>query len=610
MPSYCDGSSLASTSSPDSGNSTASPPLPSSSAMPVDGFYQYSKPDQFKFPDLAHQSCPSLPEGINENVKAEEVSRAATPSFDAPSPASSEASCRSTKSNKSTASSRAIQKKKNHKKNEVIVKKEDGSYQIEVIPCKVCGDKSSGVHYGVITCEGCKGFFRRSQAGNANYTCPRNKNCVVDRTTRNRCQYCRLKKCLALGMSRDAVKFGRMSKKQREKVEDEVRHHQRQQAETQQNLLAYTPQTSYQEYSPPSINGPIMNGYELYPSGPHSDTNTPNPYCSQASGMVPGTVLHIVSTGVTPPPQNGYAAPPPHHPHVGAAPMNYPPPQSALGGAEAALIGSHNGYAIAQTGAVPSSSGGYPVQEMTLTSGMQTLHIYDEFVPEIVSAYEGGINDRLQRVIPGEENFDYTNTDRYSAWRFYTELFTKFISCVIEYAKSVPGFSRLDQNEQIILLKRNTFEVAIVMIAQVYNCDTGMLTVNGKMYPLHAMLSYCPDDYIETRLIKDVLNCIVELAGYNLTRAETALLATMALLQGNHTESMFVQTVQHCLLQHITNRCQSDALYSNLLGLMQRMREYGIYHSHCLANFRNEIMAIGLDMKLPELYDELFSPEM
>merc|ERR1719412_2245608 len=88
--------------------------------------------------------------------------------------------------------------------------------QIEIIPCKICGDKSSGVHYGVITCEGCKGFFRRSQ------------NCVVDRVNRNRCQFCRLQKCMALGMSRDAVKFGRMSKKQREKVEEEVTFHQNQ----------------------------------------------------------------------------------------------------------------------------------------------------------------------------------------------------------------------------------------------------------------------------------------------------------------------------------------------------------------------------------------------
>ncbi|PZC80498.1 probable nuclear hormone receptor HR3 isoform X2 [Helicoverpa armigera] len=100
--------------------------------------------------------------------------------------------------------------------------------QIEIIPCKVCGDKSSGVHYGVITCEGCKGFFRRSQSTVVNYQCPRNKACVVDRVNRNRCQYCRLQKCLKLGMSRDAVKFGRMSKKQREKVEDEVRFHRAQ----------------------------------------------------------------------------------------------------------------------------------------------------------------------------------------------------------------------------------------------------------------------------------------------------------------------------------------------------------------------------------------------
>ena len=59
----------------------------------------------------------------------------------------------------------------------------------------------------VITCEGCKGFFRRSQSSVTNYQCPRQKNCVVDRVNRNRCQFCRLQKCMALGMSRDGKSF-------------------------------------------------------------------------------------------------------------------------------------------------------------------------------------------------------------------------------------------------------------------------------------------------------------------------------------------------------------------------------------------------------------------
>ena len=72
-----------------------------------------------------------------------------------------------------------------------------------IADCVVCGDKSSGKHYGQITCEGCKSFFKRSVRRNLTYNCRGNKNCQVDQHHRNQCQYCRLKKCLKVGMRKE-----------------------------------------------------------------------------------------------------------------------------------------------------------------------------------------------------------------------------------------------------------------------------------------------------------------------------------------------------------------------------------------------------------------------
>lgn len=109
-----------------------------------------------------------------------------------------------------------------------------------VLLCKVCGDIASGFHYGVHACEGCKvkwvtdhqngmiqqcaafacqlhaffflsfpffffqGFFRRSIQQSINYKmCVKNESCQIMRMNRNRCQHCRFKKCLSVGMSRD-----------------------------------------------------------------------------------------------------------------------------------------------------------------------------------------------------------------------------------------------------------------------------------------------------------------------------------------------------------------------------------------------------------------------
>ncbi|XP_049620647.1 retinoic acid receptor RXR-beta isoform X3 [Suncus etruscus] len=82
--------------------------------------------------------------------------------------------------------------------------------------CAICGDRSSGKHYGVYSCEGCKGFFKRTIRKDLTYSCRDNKDCTVDKRQRNRCQYCRYQKCLATGMKREAVQEERQRGKDKD----------------------------------------------------------------------------------------------------------------------------------------------------------------------------------------------------------------------------------------------------------------------------------------------------------------------------------------------------------------------------------------------------------
>ncbi|CAF1352745.1 unnamed protein product [Adineta steineri] len=69
-------------------------------------------------------------------------------------------------------------------------------------PCQVCGEQSSGLHCGAITCEACKKFFLRSINGeDQKYKCVKNKDCMITRNTRTQCQYCRFQKCRIIGMT-------------------------------------------------------------------------------------------------------------------------------------------------------------------------------------------------------------------------------------------------------------------------------------------------------------------------------------------------------------------------------------------------------------------------
>lgn len=86
-----------------------------------------------------------------------------------------------------------------------LKKKKGSSARQQEELCLVCGDRASGYHYNALTCEGCKGFFRRSITKNAVYQCKYGNNCEIDMYMRRKCQECRLKKCLSVGMRPECV---------------------------------------------------------------------------------------------------------------------------------------------------------------------------------------------------------------------------------------------------------------------------------------------------------------------------------------------------------------------------------------------------------------------
>ncbi|CAH2292335.1 nuclear receptor ROR-beta-like [Pelobates cultripes] len=282
--------------------------------------------------------------------------------------------------------------------------------QIEVIPCKICGDKSSGIHYGVITCEGCKGFFRRSQQNNASYSCSRQRNCLIDRTNRNRCQHCRLQKCLELGMSRDAVKFGRMSKKQRDILYAEVQKHQQSQEQVLGSEGADT----------------ISRGYPTSVSSGLSDLD-------DLSGLSDGLLFEFPLT-----PDGGSSY------YSLELPLSTQPSPDPCNGATTDPLPGNCPHELGED------------QRLLDISPADIEHVSQNIIRSHLDTCQF-TSDELSRMtwnIHSQEDVrSLQNKTCETMWQLCAIHISNAIQYVVEFAKRLDGFMELCQNDQIVLLK-------------------------------------------------------------------------------------------------------------------------------------------------------------
>ncbi|XP_017784828.1 PREDICTED: ecdysone-induced protein 78C isoform X1 [Nicrophorus vespilloides] len=357
------------------------------------------------------------------------------------------------------------------------------------VPCKVCGDKASGYHYGVTSCEGCKGFFRRSIQKQIEYRCLRDGKCLVIRLNRNRCQYCRFKKCLAVGMSRDSVRYGRVPKRSRERSTDEssrVSTTDADQSDSESKQLAV---------------------YDVIQT------------VSQA---------HNANCGYTEE----------HTRNLVRKPLAQPPPTSP------------------EDNEVASSTA---------------------------------------------ESLEY---QRCWLWQQFATNITPSVQRVVEFAKRVPGFCDLGQDDQLILIKIGFFEIWLSHVARL-TTNTSMMFDDGTTVTRQQLEIMYDSDFISS-----VIQFANTFNALSLNDMELGLFSSVVLLTGDRPGITDVKSIEHhqdklmeaLKVQVGRNHANDPQLFSNLLIKLPELRNLGAKHTAHLDWFRIN----WVKLSLPPLFAEIF----
>ncbi|RZF47127.1 hypothetical protein LSTR_LSTR005205 [Laodelphax striatellus] len=426
------------------------------------------------------------------------------------------------------------------------------------VACKVCGDKASGYHYGVTSCEGCKGFFRRSIQKQIEYRCLRDGKCLVIRLNRNRCQYCRFKKCLAVGMSRDSVRYGRVPKRSRERPGG---------VEETSNSQGATRVSTTTTSSNPSPTGGVVG--EVPPSP-----------------LAPTTTTVLVTSG------GG----------VGAV------------GVTSVVVGDWE----------PSDARSLAAYDVIL-SVAQAHHANCEYTEEqtrslIRRPLSSPPSEQCSSPEVASSTLESAEEERIWLWQQLALHVTPTVQRIVEFAKRVPGFCELSQDDQLILIKIGFFELWLVHVARL-TTDSSLTFADGTFVTRQQLELVYDAEFVST-----LMHFVTSLNGLALGDTELGLFSAIVLLSPDRAGVTDIKAIEHhqdrlieALKLQVSRSQQSPgggdnsssspgavespgAVISSILAKLPELRSLGSKHSVHLDWFRLN----WSKLRLPPLFAEIF----
>ncbi|KAM9368896.1 nuclear receptor subfamily 1 group D member 1 [Phaethornis superciliosus] len=421
-----------------------------------------------------------------------------------------------------------------------------------VLLCKVCGDVASGFHYGVHACEGCKGFFRRSIQQNIQYKkCLKNENCSIVRINRNRCQQCRFKKCLLVGMSRDAVRFGRIPKREKQRMLAEMQS-------AMNGMGSVTP-------GMPCPNESLApGGGRVLPPGPPP--------------LAPPTCFSQFPQQLTPP--------------------RSPSPGGATEDVIAQVAKAHKEifvYAHDKLGPPPTCESGLlhwdapPSWAPAPPDPRLCPPTYPE-PPARSCPWPRSSKDVLPACPMNSHTPGRSGRSVQEIWEDFSLSFTPAVREVVEFAKHIPGFQALSQHDQVTLLKAGTFEVLMVRFASLFDVKEQTVTFMSRTkYSLEELWGMGMGD-----LLSSMFEFSEKLSALDLTDEELGLFTAVVLVSADRSgmeDTASVEQLQETLIRALralvlkTHPAETSR-FTKLLLKLPDLRTLNNLHSEKLLSFR------------------------
>ncbi|KAK1901591.1 Nuclear receptor subfamily 1 group D member 2 [Dissostichus eleginoides] len=438
-----------------------------------------------------------------------------------------------------------------------------------VLLCKVCGDIASGFHYGVHACEGCKGFFRRSIQQNIHYKmCVKNENCLIMRMNRNRCQHCRFKKCLSVGMSRDAVRFGRIPKREKQRLLDEM-----------QSYMNSLNESASMEMESPDPDE-RRSGLHILPQ--RRETNQDG--CRQRQHwhfLIPkqfSAEAFPVELGDSDPPHGPRGAGQLPRPNKLPCLLHHNENSTIVDNAKYNFSSNQNQCPV--SGRLSSQS--YSANQNSYSAG--------DFQKQSACPWKLSGGAKVLACPLNSCPVAPASRSSQEVWESFSQCFTPAVKEVVEFAKSIPGFQSLSQHDQVMLLKSGTFQVLMVRFSSLFDPKQRTVTfLNGQTYSLASLRALGMGPLLEA-----MFDFSEKLASLGLEPDEMALFMAVVLVSADRSgivEVGALELLQENLIKAlrslITSRRPDDStLFQKLLLRLPDLRTLNNHHSDKLLAFR------------------------